>query len=151
MDRLQAHDLDGVGELQHDDVVDDFVVLGAYRGRAAVRGFFEELLGAFPDFHIAVRRLTAAGDMVVVEWDVTGTFTGTPFQGIEANGKRVELRGVDCMQFDGGRLRHNVVYYDGATFARQIGLLPAQGGAAEKGMARAFNAVNRARRVLGVG
>lgn len=74
---------------------------------------------------------------------------GTPFQGFDANGKAVMTRGVDCMHFDGGRLRHNVIYYDGAAFARDLGLLPPIGGVAEKGMKTAFNAVTRIRRAIG--
>jgi len=31
-------------------------------------------------------------------------------------------RGVVCMQFDGGRLRHAVIHYDGAAFARDLGV-----------------------------
>jgi len=146
---LAAGDLDAVTPLQHEDVVDDFVAIGVMRGRAAVRGFFEELLGAFPDFRIRILRLTATADRAVVEWEASGTFTGTPFQGLNANGKAVKLRGVDCMQFDGGKLRHNVIYYDGAAFARDLGLLPPLGGVAEKGMKTAFNALTRVRRAIG--
>lgn len=59
------------------------------------------------------------------------------------------MRGVDCMEFEGGLLRHNVIYYDGAGFAREVGLLPAQGSGAEKAMTGAFNALTRARKALG--
>jgi ketosteroid isomerase-like protein len=48
-DALQRRDFEAVGRLQHDDVEDDFVPVGVYRGRAAVRGFFEELFAAVPD------------------------------------------------------------------------------------------------------
>ena len=146
---IEARDLDRLGALQHDDVVDDFVAVGVMRGRAAARGFFEELLGAFPDLRIRILRLIATEDRAVVEWEATGTFTGTPFQGFDANGKTVMTRGVDCMQFDGGKLRQNVIYYDGAAFARDLGLLPPLGGVAEKGMKTAFNALTRVRRVIG--
>ncbi|MBI4957822.1 MAG: ester cyclase [Myxococcales bacterium] len=147
---LNARDLDGVAALQHEDVVDDFVAVGVYRGRAEVRRFFEELFGAFPDFRLEVVRVTAADDMAVVEWTAEGTFTGSPFQGVHANGKRVAQRGVDCMRFEGGRLRHNVIYYDGAAFARGVGLLPAQGSAGETGLKAAFNALTGARKALGI-
>ena len=150
IEAVAAHDLDAVGALQHDDVVDDFTAVGVYRGRAAVRGFFEETFGAFPDFRIEVVRVTAAGDMAIVEWKVDGTFTGTPFQGIRATGKRVTLRGVDCMQFDGGKVRHNTIYYDGAGFARDVGVLPAKDSIAEKSMYAAFNTLTAARRRIGV-
>lgn len=150
MEAVSAHDLDALGELQHEDVVDDFTAVGIYRGRAAVRAFFAETFGAFPDFALEVVRITASGDMAIVQWNVEGTFTGTPFQGIRATGKHVTLRGVDCMQFEEGRLHHNTIYYDGAGFARSIGLLPAQGSTAEKAMFAAFNAATKARRAVGL-
>ena len=148
-ERLGAHDLDGLAELQHPDVVDDFVAVGVVRGKAEVRRFFEEMLAAFPDFRIDVLHVTEQGPRAVVQWEVEATFTGSPFQGVRATGKRVHLRGVDCMEFEAGLLRHNTIYYDGAGFAREVGLLPAQGSAAEKAMTGAFNALTRARRALG--
>jgi hypothetical protein len=39
--------------------------------------------------------------------------------------------------------------HDGAEFARQIGMLPAQGSAVDRGMTGAFNAVTKVRRGLG--
>jgi hypothetical protein len=53
------------------------------------------------------------------------------------------------MRFEDGRLRHNTIHYDGASFARDIGLLPAQGSAAERGMTALFNAATGVRRALG--
>jgi len=149
IERLAAHDLDGVAQLQHPDVVDDFVAVGVVRGKPEVRRFFEEMFAAFPDFRIEVLQVTEQGPRAVVQWEVEATFTGAPFQGVRATGKRVHLRGVDCMEFEAGLLRHNVIYYDGAGFARELGLLPAQGSAAEKAMTGAFNALTRARRALG--
>ena len=40
----------------------------------------------------------------------------------------------------GGLVQHNTIYYDGATFARQIGLLPAQGASADRALIAVFNA-----------
>lgn len=67
------------------------------------------------------------------------TFTGSPFQGIHATGRRIELRGCDVMQFEQGQLKHNTIYYDGLGFARQIGMLPREGSRADKAMTVAFN------------
>ncbi|HEV3287572.1 MAG TPA: ester cyclase, partial [Streptosporangiaceae bacterium] len=63
-----------------------------------------------------------------------------PFQGIEPTGRRVEIRGVDVMEVAEGLVQHNTIYYDGATFARQVGLLPGLGSRADKAMLAAFNA-----------
>jgi steroid delta-isomerase-like uncharacterized protein len=147
---VQKRDLDAVAELQHPDIVDDFLVLRPIAGRAAIRAFFESLFAAFPDFDLQVERVTADASSAVVQWRSIGTFSGAPFEGIEPNGKRVEIRGADCMVFEDGRIRHNTIYYDGATFARAVGLLPAQGSATERGMTAAFNAVTGLKKRFGV-
>ena len=40
-------------------------------------------------------------------------------------GEQTDL--VEVMEIEEGRIRRNTIYYDGASFARQIGLLPAKG------------------------
>ena len=137
---MKRHDLDGMQAHSHADVQDDFVAIGVFRGRDMVRRFFSEMFGAFPDFDIDVVHVTGDDRHAVVQWRATGTFTGTPFQGVHATGRSVDLRGCDVMRFEDGKLEHNTVYYDGLGFARQIGLLPREGSAADKAMTTAFNA-----------
>jgi hypothetical protein len=72
-----------------------------------------------------------------------GTFDGGPFQGIEPTGRVIEIRGIDVMEFEDSLLRYNTVYYDGLSFARQVGLLPAAGSRADRGMLAAFNATTK--------
>ena len=142
---LSKRDLDTAMKFNTDDAVDDFVAIGEFRGRLAIRRFFDELLAAFPDFDIAVDRIVGDDSAAVVQWHVAGTFSGGKFQGIEPTGKRVQIRGVDVMEFAEGRYVHNTIYYDGASFARQIGMLPRSGSVTEKGMLAAFNATTRLR------
>ena len=67
--------------------------------------------------------------------------------GIEPTGTRIDLPGVDVLRFDPeGRVTENVVYYDGAAFARQIGMLPRRDSAADRAMLHAFNATTKAKR-----
>ena len=59
--------------------------------------------------------------------DVHGELRGTPFQGLAPTGKRLTLRGCDLFRFTkDGKVGENTIYYDGAEFARQIGMLPAR-------------------------
>ncbi len=149
IEHLNARDIAAVEALWAEDIIEDIVAVGTFRGKPAARGFFEELFEAFPDFYLAVERVTGDDQTAVVQWRATGTFTGGPFQGVAANGKPVELRGVDCMEFEGGLMRHNTAYYDGAAFARAVGLLPAQGSGPERALFGAFNAVTAIRKRLG--
>jgi hypothetical protein len=44
-----------------------------------------------------------------------------------------------------GRVAHNTIYYDGAEFARQVGMLPPRDSAGDRAITGAFNAVTKAR------
>src|SRR3984957_7332734 len=111
-DAVSRKDPDGIAATGAPGYVDDFVAIGEIRGHEA------------------------AG----VQWHAGGTFTGGPFQGIAPTGRRVDIRGVDVMEVADGLVQHNTIYYDGAPFARQIGLLPAVGSRADQAMLTAFNA-----------
>ena len=69
-------------------------------------------------------------------------------EGIEATGRRVELRGADLLDIEDGKLVRNTAFYDGAQFARAIGLLPPQDSGAERAMRSAFNTVTKVRRAV---
>ena len=133
-----------------DRSTDDFIALGTIvTGREALRGFFGELFDAFPDLRMTVEDVHDVDEHTAVgQWRMAGTFTGGPFGGVEPTGRHVELRGIDVMRFEDGKLRHNDVYYDGLSFARQIGLLPAADSRGEKAMLAGFNALTRAKAKL---
>lgn len=145
---VAARDLDAMGSFWHDEIVADLVPIGVFRGAEALRGFFEELFTAVPDFDFAVRRTLVDGDVASVEWRLGGSFSGGPFQGIEPTGRRIELRGVDCVETAAGKIIHNTAYYDGAAFARSIGMLPPRDSGTEQAMTAGFNALTKLRRTL---
>src|SRR5579872_249957 len=147
-DALAKKDLDAAFEFVGEDAIDDFVAIGRFEGKVAIRGFFDELLAAFPDFEITVDQIVGDRGHAVVQWHAAGAFTGGPFQGIEPTGKHAEIRGVDVMEIASGKVQHNTIYYDGAAFARQIGLLPGAGSAADKVMLSGFNAATRLRKAI---
>lgn len=129
-----------VGPGHPHDYVDDVVAVGEFSGRDEVRAFFAEMFTAFPDFALTVERVVAEGDAVVVRWHADGTFSGARFQGIEPTGRRVRIRGCDFFELKDGWIRRNTIFYDGASFARQIGMLPAKGSFTDRAMLRLFNA-----------
>lgn len=139
---ISAMDLDALSATHHEDVVEDFVVLGEFRGRDTVRAFFSEMFAAVPDLDFRIERVMGVDDRIAVgQWTLTGTFTGGPFQGIQPTGKKLALRGVDIMEFEDDLLIHNTIYYDGLRFARQIGLLPNEGTTGDRAIMRGFNAL----------
>jgi steroid delta-isomerase-like uncharacterized protein len=148
---LANRDPDAMLELWNDDGVVDLAPLGILRGRGQIGAFFRELFAAFPDLETTVTRVAAGQGEVAVEWRMSATFTGEPFQGIEATGRPLELRGIDLIEIEDGKNVSITAYYDGMAFARDIGLLPAQDSGAERAMKGAVNALTKARRALADG
>lgn len=147
-DALARRDANAMGDHWAEDGVEEIVPVGIMRGRHEVRSFFFEVFAAFPDLETTVTRLVAGDSLASVEWRMEGNFTGAPFQGIEANGKRVELRGIDLLEIEGGQITGNTAYYDGMAFARNVGMMPPQDSGAERAMKSAFNALTKARRTI---
>src|SRR6185503_19038863 len=142
---VRARDLDAMMAHLDDEVIEDITPVGILRGTGEARGFFAQLFAAFPDFEFTVEQCTATAQTAAVQWRATGSFTGAPFQGIEPTGRRIEIRGCDCVEVEDGKITRNTAYYDGAAFARGLGLLPQTGSGGEKAMLAAFNAVTKVR------
>ena len=147
-DAIDNRDPDAIVAHWRDDGVDDVVPVGVLRGRDELRGYFETLFAAVPDARITVTRLVAGEQSCAVEWRIEGTFDGAPYLGIEPTGKHVEMRGFDLFELEDGELVTCTGYFDGASFARQIGMLPPDGSGADRAMKSAFNAMTKLRRAV---
>jgi steroid delta-isomerase-like uncharacterized protein len=145
---MARRDPDAVAAHYADDGVHEVIPLGTFRGPDAVRSLFREIVSAVPDVETRVERMVADTRGAAVEWRLTGSFNGGPFQGIDPTGKRIELRGLDLLEVEGDKLKRGTVYYDGAEFSRQVGMLPPQDSGAERAMKGAFNAVTRVRKAV---
>ena len=117
--------------------------------REEVLAWFQRFFDALPDLHMVVEDVVVAGEpgreRVTVRWHVTGTFSGAPYLGIEPTGRPVDLRGMDLIEIEDGRVAGNNVYFDQLVFARQIGMLPTEGSFGDRLMTGAFNLVTKAR------
>lgn len=147
-DAAGRRDIDAMAVFYHPDVVLDVVPIGIKRGAEEYRAFFEEVFAAVPDAEFVVSRVVADSKLAAVEWRMTGRFTGRPFQGVEANGRPIELRGCDLFEIEDGKITRNTGYYDGMAFARAVGMLPGQDSGGERAMKQAFNAVTKVRRAI---
>jgi steroid delta-isomerase-like uncharacterized protein len=142
-----AHDLDALLGYWADDAVAEIVPIGVFRGKNEIREFERGLIASSSDLEVTVSRVVADDSRAVVEWRFRGTFDG-PFQGIEPNGKHFELRGMDILEIEDGKVQRLTAYYDGMEFARQIGMMPPQDSGAERAMKSAFNAVTKVRSAI---
>jgi steroid delta-isomerase-like uncharacterized protein len=109
-----------------------------------VRAFIGGLIDAVPDLHMEIVSTTTEGERCGVQWRLTGTFAGPEgFAGVAPTGQRIELEGFDLITVRDGLIQSNDAFTDSMTFARQIGMMPAQGSTAERRMTGAFNAKTR--------
>jgi ketosteroid isomerase-like protein len=131
------------------EVVEEITSVGVLRGADEVRDFFAGLFAAVPDLELTIDRIVADGDWVAVSWRMAGRFTGGPlFNGVQATGGDMRLRGCDMIEVRDGRIVRNNAYQDGMELARALGMMPPQDSAAEKAMISAFNGATKLRTVV---
>ena len=147
-DAFIARDVDTLLSNWHPEGIQDWVALGIFRGHEEIRELMTSLFASMPDIDMRVEQVTADERRCVIQWRSAGTHTGPAFMGIDPTGRRLEMRGVDVMEVEDGLVVRNTVYYDGAAFARGLGMLPPQDSGAEKLMIGAFNGVTRLRRAI---
>jgi steroid delta-isomerase-like uncharacterized protein len=143
---LNRHDAAAAAEYLDPDVVEEITGVGILRGSGEVQRFFDGLFKAAPDMEVIVDRTVSEGDTDVVQWRMNGTFTGGPlFNGVQATGGRLQLRGCDVIDVRDGKIVRNTAYQDGIELARTLGMMPPQDSAAEKAMIAAFNGATKLR------
>lgn len=113
-----------------DDVtwVDPLIPGGVAEGKAAVSAWLVSAWTAFPDltFEIVGEPFVSVdGACVALAWRGTATFTGPHRTGIEPNGARIEMTGIDTYEFAGDLLRRVVTETDTMPLLIQIGAVPA--------------------------
>ena len=107
--------------------------------------WFRNLFNAFPDFEFETLDIVAAGDQAAVRWRATGTFTGPArFEGLNPNGARVEVEGIDLLTIRDAKIHQNLAYTNAAEMGRQLGAIPPTGSVGEKLMLGSVNALTAA-------
>lgn len=141
--RINAQDIDALKPLWTNTV--EHFPQGTRRGADAIADYFFEVIAGMPDdFRLEIQGLAAQGDDVFVRWEMSGTFNGAKFNGIAATGERIELGGIDHFVIRDGAIVSNHVQFDQMNFARQLGMLPADGSIADTALKSLFNLKTRA-------
>jgi len=100
LDAFNRHDLDAIMSYFADDCV-FYMPRGAgprgdqFKGKTDVRAGLARRFAGLPDVHYGDDRHWACGDVGVSEWTLTGTSVA---------GQRVEVRGVDLLEFAHGKI-----------------------------------------------
>ena len=122
IDAWNAHDADKVAAAYAENAVLRIVPMADLTGRAAIKASTADSLKAFPDFKVAVTRVTMKGNLAAVEWVITGTNTGdSDFMKMKASGRKMGLRGADMVTFDdAGLIKESHRYFDMPTQTAQL-------------------------------
>ena len=120
---LARHDFArAAGALSEDCSWQSMATGSVHRGPGPIVAGLREFATAFPDWRVSIERLVVSGNVVVAEWDTSGTFSNT-FRGQAPNGRRFERKGCAVAEVDRGMIVSYRDYYDRALLLEQLGLL----------------------------
>jgi hypothetical protein len=83
-------------------------------GRESVRDLITKVVKLVPDLRFEAKRGYVGSDHIVLEYDMCGTFSGSPF----------ECDGVDLFAVTGGLMARKDTYLDLVSLKDQVGQLP---------------------------
>jgi ketosteroid isomerase-like protein len=107
-------DPDALAELLTDDVVLIQPIVPDTAGKTAAREQFSRLLRFIPDLHTTVDRWAAQGDILFIEFTLSGTF----------GGRDVSWPAVDRFLLRDGLAAERVSYFDSSPLALTIMMRP---------------------------
>jgi steroid delta-isomerase-like uncharacterized protein len=118
---LGRGDLDAVLAYYTDDVFFHDVTTDPCHGKEEMRDFMAIFYRGFPDLRIEINNVIAEGTLVVAEYDLLGTHTGT-FLLQAPSGRPFRIPAVSVYEHNGTLFTRETVYYDSADLFRQLGL-----------------------------
>jgi len=137
-EQLNRHDVSALRSFWNDETIERFPDRTC-RGADEIVAYFEDAFAAITDFHMEVLAIAEQDEDVFVHWRLTGIHDG-PLLGIEPTHKPVAIDGMDHFVIRDGEVISNFVIFDQMQYARQLGLMPADGSATDKALKGAFNA-----------
>jgi glyoxylase-like metal-dependent hydrolase (beta-lactamase superfamily II)/predicted ester cyclase len=141
---LADHDLDAAVACWRPGGIDRLVGAQELVAPEGIREYFGALFSALPDFRFEITEMTTARNRTAVRWHAHATFAGPGFfQGFAPNNAEMRLEGCDVVTVDDGLIVHNDAFIDSGEVARQLGLLPPVGSAAEARLTKLANARTR--------
>ena len=108
-----------------DDVIYEDAPMGlVLHGKEELRGFATAFFNGCPtDLKAVVTTAVVDGDHGASEWRFTGTHSGD-MPNMPASNKTMDVRGASIYEFEGGKIKHKIDYWDLSTMLRQLGFMP---------------------------
>jgi steroid delta-isomerase-like uncharacterized protein len=107
-----------------EDTTADFVnhdPLAGDQDRESSKQTISSYRDAFPDIHIAIDEIFAAGDKVVMRWTGEGTFENE-LMGLPPTGQKGDpIHGITIDRYEGGKIAESWTQWDTLTFMRNVG------------------------------
>lgn len=88
--------------------------------RGEEQEWWQQAKSAFPDMVFTVDLLVESGDIIVSNWTVTGTHTGTAFYDVPPSGEPVEINGTGILRMRDGKI---VEHWGGPHCQQGLGLI----------------------------
>jgi len=88
--------------------------------RGQEQEWWQQARSAFPDMTFSVNLLIERDDLVVSNWTVKGTHTGTAFYDVPASGEPVEINGTAILRIRDGQI---VEHWGGPHCQQGLGLI----------------------------
>jgi steroid delta-isomerase-like uncharacterized protein len=124
--------LEVVDELCAEGFVDHDPLMGD-SDREGVKQAIASYREAFPDIHITIDEIFAAGDRVVLQWTGEGTFQN-PMMGLQPTGERgAPVHGIGIDRFEEGEIAESWGQWDTLQFMKNIGAIPQDAAVASAG------------------
>jgi len=142
VERIAEHDLASARKSWTDATVERFPDRTC-NGPDEIAAYFTDKYAAIDGFHLEILTVAESGDDVFVHWRMTGRHIG-PLLGVAGTGRELAVDGMDHFVVRDGVVVSNFVVFDQMQFARQVGLLPADGSMADRALKAAFNAKTKA-------
>ena len=120
---INSSEIDRLGEVFADDVVDHDPAPVQGPGVEGFKDFFRVLKGAFPDAKVDPELLVADDEHVSIAYTLTGTHEGE-FQGVAPTGREISVRGVQIARFRDGKIVERWGSTDELGIMSQIGAEP---------------------------
>jgi predicted ester cyclase len=113
-----------VDEVHHPKLIDHTPAFRtSTNARQGVKQQIEMYRKVFPDAHFEEEFIVAEGNMVVMRWQMTGTFKGKLF-GREGNGKKISHHGHEILLFDDkGMITEHIDTFNVISFLDKLGLM----------------------------
>jgi predicted ester cyclase len=125
MAAYNSHDAKGVDAYNAPDLVIHDMGMPADQSAKESLAGMQDFFKAFPDAKLAPESLWAAGSYAIAAGRLTGTNKGPmPAMGVKRpTGKAISIQYLDVTRWENGKLKEEWMFYDGPTFARQLGLV----------------------------